>query len=215
MNWLYRFCHFGSWLTGRLLYRNRVFGIDRLPTGSALIAPNHASHLDPPLVASALPMEIHFLARESLFRIPLVGRLIRKLNTHPVGGSGGGDIASLRMVMQLLKEGKKVMIFPEGTRTYDGELGECAPGVGMIAMRTGCAVVPVYVHGTYEAWSRHRKFPKLFGRTACVIGEPFTAALFDHLGKKEAQRAIAEEVMRRIAELKSWYENAILLKNKQ
>lgn len=214
MKWIYRFCHFGSGWLVRLFYGNRVYGIEHLPAGSAIIAPNHASHLDPPLVASAVPMEIHFLARETLFRPPFLGWLLPRLNTHPVNGSGS-DITSLRLIMQLLQEGKKVMIFPEGTRTPNGEFGECSLGVGMIALRSGAPVVPVYVHGTYEAWSRHRKYPKLRGRTACVIGEPFSAAQFEGMGRKEAQGAVAQEVMRRIGELKRWYETTILLKNKK
>lgn len=212
MKFLYRLGYSGSRLVAKLFYRNKVYGLERLPEGGGLIAPNHASHFDPPLVGSAFPTDIHFLARESLFRIPVVGWLIPRLNSHPVGGKGG-DIASFRTVLQLLGEGKKVLIFPEGTRTVNGELGECAPGVGMIAMRSGAPVIPIYVHGTYDVWSRHRKFPKLWGKTAVVIGEPFSASQFASLGKKEAQAAVADEVMRRIAGLKEWYLSQIAEKS--
>lgn len=203
----YWLCYSVARLLSKLLYRNRVTGLENLPKGRALLAPNHASHFDPPLVAVSLKEEVHFLARESLFNIPVIGWIIARLNTHPVGGTGA-SIESFRTIGRLLGEEKKVMLFPEGTRTYDGELQPAAAGVGMVALRSEAPVIPIYVEGTYEIWSRHSGRPKLRGRTSCSFGKPIHPSDFSHLGRKEAQRAIAEEVMHRIAEMKSEIEAA-------
>lgn len=207
MKWFYRICYTFARCISRLLYRNKVYGLDHLPKGRALLAPNHASHFDPPLVAVSLREEVHFLARKTLFDIPVIGWIITRLNTHPVGGTGA-SLESFRAINQLLAEEKKVMVFPEGTRTRDGELQEAAAGVGMIAQRSQAPIIPIYIEGTYDVWSRHRSFPRLWGRTSCSFGEPIDPHAFDHLGRKEAQRLIAEEVMKRIRLLKQAREEA-------
>lgn len=207
MKFFYRLCYTVARALSRLCYRNKVFGIENLPLGSAILAPNHASHFDPPLVAVSLKEEVHFLARESLFSIPIIGWIITHLNTHPVGG-GGATIDSFRTIGRLLAEGKKVMLFPEGTRTRDGELQPGALGVGMIALRSDVPIVPIYVEGSYAVWSRHRRWPKLHGRMSCTFGVPIYPSSFTHLDRKEAQRAIADEVMRQIALLRAERERA-------
>lgn len=204
MKVIYAFFYFTARTMFRLFYRHRVYGLENFIPGAAIIAPNHASYLDPPIVSTSCPEEVHFLARKSLFK-SLLGTLISNLNAHPVSGSVQ-DLGSLKLICQLLNEGKKVIIFPEGTRSSNGELIEIKPGIGMLAMRAMSPIIPVYVHGTYEAWGKKRKFPKIFARTACLFGKPIYCEDFSHLDKKTAQVEIAKAVAQSIQELKMKYE---------
>jgi cytidylate kinase len=188
----------------RLLYRHEVFGLEHYVKRAAIIAPNHTSFWDPPLVAVSWPEEVHFLARESLFRNRLFGGFIRKLNTHPVSGDVG-DITIFKTIIELLKGGKQLILFPEGERTQ-GELGDIKPGTGMLSMRTGAAVIPTYIDGASKIWGKKRKFPKLFGKTAVVFGKPILAESFVYLSKKEAHLAISNQLRTSILNLKQWYE---------
>jgi 1-acyl-sn-glycerol-3-phosphate acyltransferase len=188
-----------------VLYRHKIYGQEYLPQGRALIAPNHASFYDPPIIAISCPEEIAFLARKSLFSKTL-GPFIRKLNAYPVTGTPQ-DLNSFKLVCWLLNENKKVVIFPEGLRTHTGELGQIKAGIGMLAMRCHSPIIPAYIHGTYNVWNRKRSFPKIFGKTACVFGSPILWENFNHLGKKESQEAIAEHLKNAIQNLKKWYDN--------
>lgn len=193
------------WVYASIFYRHRVFGKKHFPKGGGIIASNHCSFLDPPLIGISCPEKIHFLARESLFHSPFFAWLIRKLNTHPVR-RGKGNIHTIKTAMVLVRRGQKVVIFPEGGRSSDGELQRGQLGVGMLVQRTSCLVVPVYIHGTFNIWNSKRRFPKFLGKTACVFGSPLDFSTLQEGGdKKEVQAYIVEEIMKKIGELKSWY----------
>lgn len=192
-------------LVFKIFYRLRVFGREHYPEGGAIIAPNHVSYLDPPIVAAASPEEVHFLARETLFR-SLFGRFIAALNSHPVQGNAN-NVKAIKTICGLLKKGYKVLLFPEGTRSKDNVLGEIKPGIGMLVSRSETAIVPVYVHGTFRAWDRNRKWPRLFGRTAVVFGSPIQWEDYRDMDKKEAQVLIAKRLGRALGELRKWYES--------
>ena len=187
-----------------IFYHHKVYGKEHIKPGGAIIASNHFSFLDPPLIGVSCPDKIYFLARDSLFRFRAFGWLLRQLKTHPVR-RGKGNINAFKMAMELVQSGKKVVIFPEGKRSPDGTLQPAQLGVGMLVHRTQCRVVPVYIHGTYEAWSAHRKFPKVTGRTVCIFGSPIEYSETPREDKKEAQAAIADQIMERIAALRNWY----------
>lgn len=187
-------------------YQHRTYGADHLPTGSCIIAPNHASFYDPPVVAISCKEEVYFLARKSLFERFLFGTAIRHLNALPVTGSSQ-DLSAFKLIFRLLKEGKKVVVFPEGARTLDGNLSEIKPGIGMIAMKSQCPIVPTYIHGTYNIWPRGQKFPKIWGRSACVFGSPIHPKNFGNLEKKEVHEAIARQLSDSILALQTWYLN--------
>lgn len=187
-----------------LFYRHKVYGKHLIPQGGGIIAANHCSFLDPPLVGVSCPYEVHFLARETLFRLPLFAWLIRQLNTHPVR-RGKGNIDTFKMALEFLQRGKKVVIFPEGKRSTDGTLHEGQLGVGMLVQRTRCRIIPVYIYGTFNTWGVHRKFPKLLGKTACVFGTPIEYQENLSGDRKEAQSAIVHQIMEKIAELREWY----------
>lgn len=206
MSWLYRFVLFFSWSFLKVFYRHRVYGLEHYYSGAAIIASNHTSYLDPPILSTSWPDEVHFLARETLFKNPLFGGLITRLNSHPVSGDAG-DIVVFKTIVKLLSEGKKVILFPEGMRSYDGELGEIKPGVAMLVSRTKSAVVPAYIHGAFNAWPRTQKLPKLWGKTACIFGSPILWAQFEHLDKREGQAALTEKLADAINSLRRWYES--------
>jgi 1-acyl-sn-glycerol-3-phosphate acyltransferase len=189
----------------KLFHRHQIFGLEYVLPGRAIIAPNHASFLDPPIIALSWPEEIAFLARKSLFDVPLLGYLISHLNAYPVAGTHQ-DRTSIKLISELLENNKKVVIFPEGIRSVDGSITKVKSGIAMLAMRCHCPIIPAYIVGSYSIWNRHRLFPKIWGKTACVFGSPIFIQQFDCLDKKAAQEAISERVKESILSLKAWYE---------
>lgn len=201
---LYYFVIYTVWFFFKVFYRLKVYGKDHFIPGGALIAPNHVSFLDPPIVAVSCPEEIHFLARQTLFK-PVFGQFIAALNSHPVQ-KDATNLKVLKVINQLLKEEKKVLLFPEGTRSRDNQLQEIKPGIGMLISKSESAIIPTYIHGTYEIWNRNRKFPKLFGKTAVVFGSPIQWKDYVDMDKKEAQELIAQRLSHSLQELRKWYE---------
>lgn len=189
----------------RLFYRCKIYGTQYPYHGAAIIAPNHASFLDPPLISGFWPEETHFVARASLFKSRFSKWLFQKLHAHPVSGSSQ-NAQTMRLICQLLSEGQKVVIFPEGARSEHGELQPLKTGISMLALRMKCPIIPVYIHGTYDAWPKHSKWPKIGSKIACVFGKPIKVDSYLDLDKKEAQTALAKQVQLSIEELKKWYE---------
>lgn len=189
-----------------LLFRHQVYGKHHLPAGPCILAPNHASFLDPPLVAISCDEEVNFLARGSLFNNAIFKKLISHLNSYPVGGISQ-DITSLKLILQLLKDSKKVVIFPEGKRTPTGHLLPIKPGIGMLISKSQCPIIPVYIHGTYEAWPKKKWIPRLEGQTACVFGKPIYWEAYKDLPKKKAQEEISNAIQKSLKMLNFWYLN--------
>src|SRR5665213_1390260 len=139
-------------------FRWRVYGADNVPLqGGVILASNHASFLDPPLVGSGLHRDINYLARESLFRFPVVGAVLRSWNSVPVDRDGGGA-AGLKAILDRLLAGGGIILFPEGTRTPDGRLQRARSGIGLTVIKSTAAVVPARVFGTFECYHRKIKF---------------------------------------------------------
>jgi 1-acyl-sn-glycerol-3-phosphate acyltransferase len=179
----------------------RVRGAEHVPaSGPALIVSNHQSILDPPVIGGAARRQIYFLAKAELFRIPMFGSLIRALHARPVRREGS-DPGALRTAAQLLGEGKALLVFPEGTRSLNGRLGEGKPGVGMLAVTSGAPVVPVYVSGTLEALPKGSAWPRR-SQVSVSFGPALHFKPRNGAGRKERYREAALEMMRGIAELK-------------
>src|SRR5881394_3451559 len=164
-----------AWCLFRLVFaayfRWRVFHPERVPlTGPVILAANHASFIDPPLVGSGLKREINYLARESLFRFPVVGAVLRAVNSVPVDRDGGGA-AGLRAILDRLLAGGGIILFPEGTRTRDGNLRPARSGIGLTVIKSAAPVVPVRVFGTYAAFGRQYRFPRP-KRVSVKYGKP-------------------------------------------
>jgi 1-acyl-sn-glycerol-3-phosphate acyltransferase len=179
----------------------RVRGAEHVPaSGPALIVSNHQSILDPPVIGGAARRQIYFLAKAELFRIPMFGSLIRALHARPVRREGS-DPGALRTAAQLLGEGKALLVFPEGTRSLNGSLGEGKPGVGMLAVTSGAPVVPAYVSGTLEALPKGSAWPRR-SQVSVSFGPALHFKPRNGAGRKERYREAALEMMRGIAELK-------------
>lgn len=190
----------------RLFYRMSIFGIENPYHGKAIIAPNHASFLDPPLIGLSWPEEVHFLARASLFRLKVCRYFLLKLNAHPVHGNVQ-DIEPFRLICDLLGKGEKVVIFPEGERSSTGDLQTMKSGIAMLAMRMKCPIIPVYISGTYEAWPKHSKWPKFGVPISCVFGKPIFPESFPEMNKKQVQSQMIEQVQSQWQEMKLWLES--------
>ncbi len=170
-------------------------------SGAVIIASNHISYCDPPVVGSGVPREVYFLAKEELFRNKAFGWLIKQYNAIPLKRASG-DVGAFKKAVSLLKQGKAVLMFPEGTRSLSGRFLKPKAGVGMIAKLTSTPIVPVYVTGTNRLGSTLRRQAKL----AVRFGEPVTPSAEEapEAGGSSSQDEyikISQEVMRRIADL--------------
>jgi 1-acyl-sn-glycerol-3-phosphate acyltransferase len=207
MNLSYRI----GWSCFRVMYatyfRWRVFNAERVPLqGGVIIASNHQSFLDPPLVGCGLKRDINYLARESLFRYPGIGALLRSWNAVPVDRDGGGA-KGLKIILDRLLNGAGIILFPEGTRTKDGNLQPARSGIGLTVIKSAAPVVPVRVFGTFEAFGRHHKFPRPH-RVIVKYGQPMNfealraeAKICDKARLKEIYQQVADEIMAAIAKL--------------
>lgn len=204
MRWGYR----AGWLGARFVLR-WILGVqwidpERVPlAGAVIVAPNHRSYLDPPLVGCGIDRELHFFAKRELFRMPVVGALVRHFNSIPIR-RGTADREGLRLSLAALSAGGGLVLFPEGTRAPAGRFLEPKTGIGMIAERTGAAIVPVYVSGTGGGFrsllrSATRKAP-----IRVLYGDPIDVDLIRKAGDDPRRyELMAHEVMRHIRRLKS------------
>ncbi len=203
MGLLYDLCVNLSRFAAYNFFRLQVYGREHLiEEGPALLVMNHQSYLDPPLAAICCHRQIHFLARKTLFEVPILGPLIRNLNVIGLDRDGS-DGSALKSVIRLLRSGKSTIIFPEGTRTRDGLLGPARPGVGFIIAKSLAPVIPMRVFGAFDAFPRTAKFPKRATITI-VIGEPI------HFTKAEVKgdphtiyQEISDRVMARIVTIEN------------
>ncbi|MFT3990541.1 MAG: lysophospholipid acyltransferase family protein [Luteolibacter sp.] len=201
MRWIY---WFGWMLFGtafRTLFGMRVIGGENLITeGPVLVASNHESFLDPPLIGNLYKDEMVFLARKTLFR-GFFKWLYKQWNAIPVD-QDRPDMASLKTIIRKLKEGNRVLVFPEGARTLDGNLGEAAPGIGLIAAKSGAVIQPVRIRGAREALPRGSARIH-FARISVTVGKPIylTPEEQKAASGKEGYEALANRIMAAIAEL--------------
>ena len=190
------------YVSGRLFFRYRAFGREHIPKhGGVLIAANHASFLDIPLLGCGIPRRVAFLGRQDLFPIPGLNRTLQWLGWIPIR-QDRLDREGFGKAVRLIKSGQAVVIFPEGMRTRDGKLGLGKPGIGTIVAETGCAVVPAYIAGTYEALPMGSARLR-FHRVQVVFGKAidFSADLQRYPGKKDFYRYVSRTVMAQIADL--------------
>ena len=196
---------------GHLLFREiargftnfRVIGAERLQVeGAALVVCNHVSFLDPPFVGQAFDEALHFFARKTLFDHPWAGWLLRRWQAIPIDRDKP-DASSLKLTIRLLKSGKKVLMFPEGTRSPDGSLQPAEAGVGLFIAKSAAPVLPVRIYGSYECFPRGAIFPRPSNITV-VVGELWQPDLAAY-GKtgKDLYQALADDVMHRIGELEA------------
>src|SRR5688572_23428322 len=180
----YDFLRVVAQLTATLCFRIRWVGAENFPrTGGALICSNHQSFFDPPLVGLTCNRRMNYLARETLFKTPLLAPLMRFLDAIPIDREGGG-LAGLKETLRRLKADEQVLIFPEGTRTHDGEVAPLKPGFIAVARRSRVPLIPVGLDGAYQSWPRTAKLPRA-GRIGIVIGEPILPELVAQLNDED------------------------------
>jgi 1-acyl-sn-glycerol-3-phosphate acyltransferase len=197
-----------------LYFRWRVYNAERVPLeGGVILASNHASFLDPPLVGSGVRRGINYLARENLFRFPVMGWVLRQWQVVPVDRDGGGA-AGLRAILDRLLLGGAIILFPEGTRTRDGKLQPARSGIGLTVIKSTAPVVPVRVFGTFEAYGRHLRLPRP-RRVAVKYGQPMRfeqlraeAKVCSKPRLKEIYQQVANEIMAAIARLEPYEDKA-------
>jgi 1-acyl-sn-glycerol-3-phosphate acyltransferase len=183
--------------------RLELRGRENIPReGGCLIAPNHVSYLDPPMIACAVSNRfVRFLARDTLFRFAGFGWWLRSVGVVPLSRDRG-DVGALRKSVQMLKDGICMCIFPEGTRSADGELQEAKGGIGFLVAKAGVPVVPVYISGTYKAYPRGAKWVR---PCKCIVtfGKAISFEEFAALGPdRDAYEKIGRLIMDRIRALK-------------
>lgn len=185
-----------GWSLIPALFRLRVFGRENLPeNGGVLIASNHQSYLDPVMATVGLKRQVNFMAREELFRLPGFGSFIRSLGAFPVK-PGARDTVAIRQAVDKLRNGSTLLIFPEGTRSYDGSLLPLVPGFTIIAARSRAQVVPAVIHGAHRAWPRGK--PMFTLRNVWVAyGEPLTFPRWPG----ETRDSFLKEIKRRMENL--------------
>ncbi len=183
------------------LYDYTQSGKQHVPkSGPVIFAANHVSFYDPPAIGACHNRHINYFARDTLFK-GLFGKCLVEIGTIPVARENA-EIKSLKAIFRSLKAGGAVAIYPEGTRSPDGQLSEPKPGAGMIACKSKAIVIPTRLFGTYEAYGRQDKTPKLGGHIHIAYGAPMTTAEIDP-GKSHPERYLeaSRRIMARIAQL--------------
>ncbi|NLX95279.1 MAG: 1-acyl-sn-glycerol-3-phosphate acyltransferase [Rhodopirellula sp.] len=176
-----------------LAFRLRYTGLANVPRqGAALVVSNHQSHLDPPLIGAGYPRRMNFLARDTLYRSPLFARLIRSLNAIPLDREGGG-MAGMKETLRRLKRGEAILVFPEGTRCWDGDIHPFKPGFATLAKRAGAAIVPATIEGAFQSWPRTRNYP-LPGTIHVHFNPPILSQEIRELSEDEVVREVVTRI---------------------
>jgi 1-acyl-sn-glycerol-3-phosphate acyltransferase len=183
----------------RMFFGFRVTGAEKFPeSGAVIVAVNHASNYDPVLVGLACPRQLAFLAKAELFRNPVLRMLFHRLGAIPLN-RGAADSGALHAAVNVLNSGRPLLLFPEGHRSKTGELQEGRRGVGMLSIRSGAPILPVYLSGSFHM------FRNIFRRRVSIhFGIPIDAGRHrsSRISVKELYRLIGEDTMERIKELK-------------
>jgi 1-acyl-sn-glycerol-3-phosphate acyltransferase len=193
-------CRLFSFFFFRTFHSMRSRGVESLPPGPLILAPNHASYFDPPAVGCNVPRVTYYLARHTLFAPPIGSWLLPSIGSIPVNQNSPGP-SSLKNIFEVLKNKGTLVLFPEGARTMDGDLGKAEPGIGLIAARTGTPVVPVHIIGSRDAlprgggWRPFRPIHVAYGQPMRFSGDP---------KNREDYQKFADEIMSAIANLKDF-----------
>ena len=183
----------------KIFWRYKRIGAKHIPmTGGVIIAANHAAYVDPPFIGSVCPRELFYLAKAELFSNALFGKLLRKVNAIPIN-RGVFDRKAITQAIRLLKEGKALLFFPEGTRSRDGNFLEPKLGLGMIAREAGVPIIPAYISNSSNLLS------SLLKRRRMIIGfdAPISKDWLVLVPKsKDGYKIIGQEIMNHIGNLK-------------
>ncbi|MBI4432482.1 MAG: 1-acyl-sn-glycerol-3-phosphate acyltransferase [Candidatus Omnitrophica bacterium] len=189
----------------KVFFRLKCRGSEQVPSEwekrGVILASNHESFLDPPLFGVAVDRRVTFLAKEYLFKAFFVGAVLRSVGAFPIK-TRADDFRSIRSLIRILKDGACVLVFPEGTRSPDGQFQEPEGGIGFLAAKSGAFVVPAHISGTYEAFPRQARFFR-FSPLTVVFGKPFIPAEDkDLMGASDPNMAVSRRIMDEIKKLK-------------
>ena len=204
LTWVYRVSRFLFWAFMRVWNRYSGVGMEYVPReGGCILAGNHASFLDPPILGCLVPYRmIRYLGRDTLFKNKFADWWARNVGVVQLDRTRG-DLGALKTAIKLLKDGGALCLFPEGTRTSDGQLQKPKGGVGFMIAKAGVPVVPAYVQGTFQAYPRGAKWIRPC-KVTVYYGEPIMPAeLAPYCTDRDGYDKVAELVMTRIAALKA------------
>lgn len=193
---LYRFLQIVFRLLFYTVFRTRVYGRENIPKeGAVILAANHASNIDPPLMASLIERPISYMAKIELFENPIFGAAIRRCHAFPVK-RGASDRGAIKAAVTVLKEGHMLGLFPEGTRSKTGELQKAEAGIALIASMTGAPIVPVAILNSHRIFANGGLLPQL----RIMYGAPISFQ--GDRKSKEALDAFSAEIMAHIARMR-------------
>ncbi|MGI9517739.1 MAG: lysophospholipid acyltransferase family protein [Pirellulaceae bacterium] len=180
-------------LMGIFVLGVRGFGRENFPdNGGALVCANHQSNLDPPLVGMLSNRRMNYLAKKSLFTKQPLKWVIEHLDAIPIDRNGMG-LGGIKETIRRLRRGEQVLIFPEGQRTFDGEMVPLMPGFCALARRTGVPLVPVGFDGAFQSWPRGTMIPKP-SRIWMVVGKPITEEDYQSITDEELQQLLDDRI---------------------
>jgi 1-acyl-sn-glycerol-3-phosphate acyltransferase len=207
----YRIAIWVMWLTCFFGFGLRIRHRERVPRrGPVLIVSNHVSNIDPPLVGLCSTRILKYLARTTLFKNKAFAAFIRLMGAVPIDREVGTE--GLKLTLQLLGEGRAVLMFPEGTRTEDGALQELKPGITVLLKKANCTIVPCGLVGVYDAWPRGQKLPKpspvFLPATrrsfAVAFGEPVPSSHYKTMSRDAILADLTARLQAAIAEAKRY-----------
>ncbi|MGH9838395.1 MAG: lysophospholipid acyltransferase family protein [Blastocatellia bacterium] len=195
---LFTFIKFLARPVFRVLFSVEHHGVENIPVdGAVIIAGNHPSYLDPLLVGLPIKRTIRFMAWDALFKVPVLGQIIRAIGAFPVDIRKGKGESAFREALRVLNEGDALGIFPEGQRSEQAAMGELRTGVARLAIETGAPIVPVTIGGASRAWPKWRLLPKS-AKIVVRYHEPIRLDESERLKYRE-DREFQQEVMQRVA----------------
>ena len=186
---------FARWLCRvfcRTFFRMSFYGKENIPDkGAFLLISNHQSYLDPLLCGITLKRPLYFLARHTLFKNKFSARLLTSVNTIPVR-RGEADLAAIRAVINKLKQGNGVCLFPEATRSIDGKIAPFKSGMGLLCRRGSAILVPVVIDGAMQAWPKGKKLFSPGKKITVCYGKAITTEELKNMDDKHLARTLTD-----------------------
>lgn len=171
----------------KAFYQYKIYGLKHIPkSGSVILVSNHISNYDPPVLGCSIERQVHFMAKEELFKNSIISKFLKGLGAFPIK-RGSNDLKAFKAGLELLKEGKVMGVFPEGTRSKDGKMGKGLPGAALYALKTDATVIPVGIVSNY----------KWFQPILIRFGEPVS---LEHFKKEKTSQELLNETIAHIME---------------